>query len=63
MEPFQDPALQQTTFHVVLDMEQGMVKEPDLDTVPHDMYRIRRDQDGKLCDLMASLSPIIKLTF
>lgn len=61
VEPFQDPELQQTTFHVVLDMEQDMLNEPDFDTVPHEIYRVRRDKEGKLYDLMTPLSKQIGL--
>ena len=61
VEPFQDPELRQTTFHVVLDMEQDMLNEPDFDTVPHEIYRIRRDEEGKLYVLMTSLAKPIGL--
>jgi hypothetical protein len=48
IEPFQDPELQQTTFHVILDMEHAMLNDPDFNTVPHEIYRIRRDKEAKL---------------
>ena len=48
VEPFQAPELNQTTFHVVLDMEQHMLNEPDFDTLPHEIYRVRRDKEGSL---------------
>jgi hypothetical protein len=54
VEPFQAPELQQTTFHVVLDMEQDMLDDPDFDTVPHEIYRVRRDKEENLYDLAAS---------
>ena len=47
-EPFQAPELNQTTFHVVLDMEQHMLNEPDFDTLPHELYRVCRDKEGSL---------------
>ena len=35
VEPFQDPELNQTTFHVVLDIEQHSRREASLEHVPH----------------------------
>ena len=55
IEPFQDPELQQTTFHVVLDIEQDMLNELNFDTVPHEIYRLRRNEEGKLYNLMTPL--------
>jgi hypothetical protein len=55
VEPFQDPELQQTTFHVVLDMEQDMLNEPNLDTIPHEIYRVCRDKEGNLYDQLIPL--------
>jgi hypothetical protein len=49
VEPFQPYDFKQTTtFHVILDMEQHSLKDPNLDDVPHEIYRIRRNQDGNL---------------
>lgn len=48
IEPFQDPELQQTSFHIVLDMEKDLLKNTDLQSVPHEIYRVRRDQQGNL---------------
>src|SRR5271167_1481952 len=43
VEPFQQPELNQTTFHVILDMEQHSLKDPSFNDVPHEIYRVRRD--------------------
>ena len=48
VEPFQAPELKQTTFHIVLDINQHLVAEPSFDNIPHEVYRVRRDIDGKL---------------
>ena len=48
VEPFQAPELNQTTFHVVLDIEQHLLNEPNFDTLPHEIYRVRRDKEGNL---------------
>ena len=56
VEPFQDPELKQRTFHVILDMEQNMVSKPKLDTLPHEIYRVRRNTEGNLYDLTISPS-------
>ncbi|KAH8425538.1 uncharacterized protein LDX57_003289 [Aspergillus melleus] len=48
IEPFQDPSMKQKSFHIVLDLEKDMISEPDMKTVPHEAYRVRRAQDGSL---------------
>lgn len=48
VEPFQAPELNQTTFHVILDMEQHLLDVVSFDTLPHEVYRVRRDKEGKL---------------
>jgi|SRR5450432_272611 len=48
VEPFQQPELKQTSFHVVLDMEQHLLESPNLNNVPHEVYRVRRNQEGNL---------------
>jgi hypothetical protein len=48
VEPFQAPEVKQTTFHVVLDMEQHSLESPNLDDVPHEIYCVCRDKDGNL---------------
>lgn len=45
VEPFQAPELKQTTFHVVLDMEQRMLDEANFDALPHEIYRVRRNKE------------------
>ena len=37
-----------TAFYVVLDMEQHMLAELDLDTLPLEICPVRRGQDGNL---------------
>ena len=49
VEPFQPHDLPQpTSFHVILDMEQHSLKDPNLNGVPHEIYRVRRNQEGNL---------------
>ena len=48
VEPFQQPELKQTSFYVVLDIEQHLLKSPNLDDVPYEVYRVRRNQEGNL---------------
>ncbi|KAM0326758.1 hypothetical protein ACHAQA_006631 [Verticillium albo-atrum] len=52
IEPFQDYLTIRGTvpkrFHITLDMEQDMVRNPEFDTIPHELYRVRRDANGKL---------------
>ncbi|KAF9729882.1 hypothetical protein PMIN01_11815 [Paraphaeosphaeria minitans] len=47
IEPFQDPELRQTRFHITLDMEQNLTKSPDFAKLPHEVYHIRRNKHGK----------------
>lgn len=48
IEPFQAPELKQTSFHIVLDIDKDLVKNPDFETLPHEVYRVRRGGDGNL---------------
>lgn len=48
VEPFQAPELKQTTFHVILDIEQRSLNRPNFDVLPHEIYRVRRDEKGTL---------------
>jgi hypothetical protein len=48
VEPFQAPELKQKTFHIVLDIEQHLLEEPNFDNLPHEIYRVRRDKEGNL---------------
>jgi hypothetical protein len=48
IEPFQDPELRQTSFHITLDIEKDMLGDPNFRDLPHEIYRIRRDEQGKL---------------
>lgn len=36
------------SFHVILDIEKDTVKTPDLDKLLHEIYRVRRQDDGTL---------------
>lgn len=38
----------QKTIHVVIDMEQRAICAPDFNTLPHEIYRFRRNKEGKL---------------
>ncbi len=48
VEPFQAPELKQTAFHVVLDIEHHSLDKPNIDAAPHEIYRVRRDEEGNL---------------
>jgi hypothetical protein len=49
VEPFQPYDLPQpTTFHVILDIEQHSLENPNFDDVPHEIYRVRRNKEGNL---------------
>lgn len=48
VEPFQAPKVRQTTFHIILDMEQHFLVDSSFDTLPHGIYRMRRDKQGNL---------------
>src|ERR1700728_1541217 len=45
VEPFQAPEVNQSKFHVVLDIEQQLLDKPNFDTVSHEIYNVRRDKD------------------
>ncbi|KAL2754384.1 hypothetical protein ACRALDRAFT_1070188 [Sodiomyces alcalophilus JCM 7366] len=51
IEPFQDFLTIRGTmpkrFHITLDMEEEMTRNPDFNTLPHELYRVRRDTNGK----------------
>ena len=48
VEPFQAPELHQKTFHVILDIDQHSLSEVILDHLPHEIYRVRRNEGGNL---------------
>lgn len=48
IEPFQNPELQQRSFHITLDMEPHQLSDPEFDKLPHELYRVRRNEDGIL---------------
>lgn len=41
IEPFQNPELQQITFHVILNMEYNILNELNFDILPHEIYHVR----------------------
>lgn len=47
IEPFQDPELHQTSFHMILDIEKYAADNPDFKHLQHEIYRIRRE-DGSM---------------
>ena len=50
IEPFQAPELNQTSFHITLDMEKDGISKPnpDFNELPHEVYRVRKDGEGIL---------------
>ncbi|OJD20430.1 hypothetical protein ACJ73_08235 [Blastomyces percursus] len=46
IEPLQPPEMKQRSFHIVLDIEKAMLRDPDLGTVEHEVHRVRRAMDG-----------------
>lgn len=47
IEPLQSPDLNQTSCHIILDMNKHGVEEPNLQDIPHEIYRVRK-KDGEL---------------
>lgn len=48
IEPYQAPELQQRSFHIILDIEKDMLDNPNVQKLPHEIYRVRRDKRGIL---------------
>ncbi len=48
IEPYQAPELQQRSFHIILDIEKDLLDSPNVQKLPHEIYRVRRDKQGKL---------------
>jgi hypothetical protein len=48
MEPLQSLDVPQTSFHVFLDMEKDLKDTPGLDALPHEIYRVKRDEARNL---------------
>jgi len=44
IEPFQAPELQQTSFHIIIDIEKHSVVDGEFRGLPHEIYRVRRLQ-------------------
>jgi hypothetical protein len=47
IEPFQSPELKQTSCHIILDVNKHSVESPNLQEMPHEVYRVRK-KDGVL---------------
>lgn len=48
IEPCQDPELKQTTFHITLDINKDLIDDPIFQVLPHEVYHIRRYEQGNL---------------
>jgi hypothetical protein len=50
IEPRQDymEGNPKASFHVTLDVERDAIGNPDMDKLPHEIYRVRRRDNGKL---------------
>ncbi|KAK0112473.1 hypothetical protein ONS96_001710 [Cadophora gregata f. sp. sojae] len=48
IEPFQSPELRQTSFHIILDIEKDMLHDGGFKNLPHEIYRIRRNEQDTL---------------
>lgn len=48
IELFQSPEFQQTSFHIIMDMEKSMSNENEFRKLPHEIYRIRRNERDTL---------------
>jgi hypothetical protein len=47
IEPIQMPELKQTSCHIILDINKHGVETPNLQEMPHEVYRVRK-KDGVL---------------
>ncbi|MCJ1381359.1 hypothetical protein MMC17_004469 [Xylographa soralifera] len=48
IEPFQHYELQQTSFHIILDINKDSLAQPNMQSLPHEVYHIRRNEQGNL---------------
>lgn len=48
IEPFQAPELQQTSFHIIVDIDKDSLPNLDFQSLPHEIYRVLRDEHGIL---------------
>jgi hypothetical protein len=48
IEPFQGPEVNQISFHITMDMEEDSANPPNIQELPHEIYRVRRNKEGKL---------------
>ncbi|KAE8147974.1 hypothetical protein BDV25DRAFT_159178 [Aspergillus avenaceus] len=46
IEPFQPREMGQRSFHIILDLEQDMLQDPNFERVEHEVHRVRRNRDG-----------------
>ena len=46
--PFQALEVRKRTFHVILDIRKQPLDEANLDVIPHEVYRVRRNLNGDL---------------
>ncbi|XTI93109.1 hypothetical protein V2W45_1429075, partial [Cenococcum geophilum] len=47
IEPFQAPEVNQISFHITMDMEKDTPNPPTIQELPHEIYRVRRNKEGK----------------
>ncbi|KAB8077143.1 hypothetical protein BDV29DRAFT_168838 [Aspergillus leporis] len=48
IEPLQPPELKQKSFHIVLDIDKDMLRDPDFEKVEHEVHHVHRARDGTL---------------
>ena len=48
IEPFQSPEVNQTSFHITIDMEGDSANPPNIQELPHEIYRVRYSKEGEL---------------
>ena len=37
-----------SSFHITLDLEKDLLRNPNFQNLPHEIYRVRRDKQGNL---------------
>jgi len=48
IELYQALELQQCSFHIILDIEKDLLNSPNIQKLPHEIYHVCRDKQGKL---------------
>ena len=48
IELFQHYELQQTSFHIILNINKDSLAQPNMQSLPHEVYHVRRDEQGNL---------------